>query len=424
MDTDSKCLKVTEQILSLTLEIIYLLTGEDYMVVKKTGVYVPPSTHPIMSGVWTEIRSPIIVPPPTSLIYEKSNERKILELTNKIVQMLTGEVPVRCQDVTVYLSMEEWEYLEGHRDQYKEVMMEDQPPLTPQDGSSNSPSPENFPCPFKSQDDREENSNVPQDQQIDDLIIVKVEETEDDEEYYGGDLPSRKTEASGSVCTDAPRSLGCSPLPSSSDCEANSNKAQNVYGQQFITINFPSLLNGDLVPVPSTFMQPLADQSQIVHQLPGPEGEKEKNNPKNEGRFPCGECGKSFAMRSNFLEHLKVHTVEKPLSCTICGKCFKRKSDLVRHQKTHTGEKPFLCSECGKRFAIKSNLFAHHRIHTGERPFPCPVCGKCFIQKSDLVVHQIAHTGEKPFGCTVCGKCFNRKRSLVRHQRIHTREKS
>ncbi|XP_040261426.1 gastrula zinc finger protein XlCGF7.1-like isoform X2 [Bufo bufo] len=258
--------------------------------------------------------------------------------------------------------------------------------------------------------------------QMDDLIVVKVEETEGDEEYYEADPHYKEEETPTSIGTGAPLSLDCHPLPSSSDSEANLNMAPNIHGEHFITISIPSIIHsGDLLPAPATLIQPPSDQSQVPPLLPRPEAEK--NNPKNNGRFPCAECGKSFAMRSNFMEHLKVHTAEKPLPCTTCRKCFKRKSDLVRHQKTHTGEKPFLCTECGKRFAIKSNLFAHHRIHTGERPFPCPVCGKCFIQKSDLVVHQIAHTGEKPFACTVCGKCFNRKRSLVRHQRIHTREK-
>ncbi|KAM3922057.1 oocyte zinc finger protein XlCOF7.2-like [Leptodactylus fuscus] len=74
--------------------------------------------------------SPIPGPPPHSLIHEEINGQKILELTNKMIELLTGEVPIRCQDVTVYFSMEEWEYLEGHKDVYKEVMMEDQQPLT------------------------------------------------------------------------------------------------------------------------------------------------------------------------------------------------------------------------------------------------------------------------------------------------------
>ncbi|XP_044161425.1 zinc finger protein 70-like [Bufo gargarizans] len=195
----------------------------------------------------------------------------------------------------------------------------------------------------------------------------------------------------------APLSLGCSSLPLFSDSEASLNMAPDIYGQTFITISIPSIVHsGDLLPAPATLIQPPSDRSQVPPLLPRPEAEKQKNNPKYKGRFPCAECGKSFAMRSNFLEHLKVHTAEKPLPCTTCGKRFKRKSDLVRHQKTHTGEKPFLCTECGRCFAIKSNLLAHQTIHTGERPYPC----------------------------LVCGKRFNRRRSLVRHQRIHTREKS
>ncbi|XP_077142208.1 uncharacterized protein LOC143806124 isoform X2 [Ranitomeya variabilis] len=376
-----------------------------------------------------------MVPPPPSPLHERSNEQKIVEITNKILHVVTGEVPVRCQDVTVYLSMEEWEYMEGHKDQYKDVLMEDPQPLATtikeetahkhKDRPRHSPSPESCPCLVYSKEGPGENPNVPQDRQNNELIIVKVEETEGDEEYYRSDDLKREEETLTNVSADVPPSLGCSPLLSSSEYSSNLNISPTIYGQPFITINLPSLITGgNLLSVPTTVLQPSSDQSQAPRLPPKARGEKKPNSRRTEGRFPCAECGKSFAMRSNFLEHLKVHTVEKPLSCTVCGKCFKRKSDLVRHQKTHTGEKPHLCTECGKRFAIKSNLFAHHRIHTGERPFPCPVCGKCFIQKSDLVVHQIAHTGEKPFGCTVCGKYFNRKRSLVRHERIHMRDKS
>ncbi|XP_071980933.1 uncharacterized protein [Engystomops pustulosus] len=444
MDAGDRSHRITEQILSLTLEIIHLLTGEDHMVVKKMGDCVAPSTHPIVPGRQSEITKS------SSVKHQKSNEQKILEIINKILQMLTGEVPVRCEDVTVHLSMEEWEYLEGHKDQYKEVLTEEHQDLTPQDGSFNSPSPENCPSPVYSRDG--EKPNIPHDQQMDDLIIVKVEETEGDEEYYKEETPRHYKEETPrhykeetpqhykeetprhykeespqhptDISTDVPMGLGFSSLRPSSDCETHLNIPQNPSGRHFLTINIPSLAHGgDLLSVPAPLIRP-SDRPQIPLLSPMPENEQQRNNTsRNEGGFPCKDCGKCFAMRSNFMEHLKVHAAEKPLSCSECGKRFKRKSDLVRHKKTHTGEKPYLCSECGKRFAIKSNLFAHHRIHTGERPFPCPVCGKCFIQKSDLVVHQIAHTGEKPFGCKVCGKCFNRKRSLVRHERIHTREK-
>ncbi|XP_063814190.1 oocyte zinc finger protein XlCOF29-like isoform X2 [Pseudophryne corroboree] len=96
--------KITQLILNLTLEIIHLLTGEDYIVVKKSCDSVTPSSCPRVPGT----HSPITEPPPHSLIHERDNDQKILELTNKIIQLLTGE---------------EWEYIEGHRDLYKDVMI-------------------------------------------------------------------------------------------------------------------------------------------------------------------------------------------------------------------------------------------------------------------------------------------------------------
>ncbi|KAG9461530.1 hypothetical protein GDO78_016549 [Eleutherodactylus coqui] len=111
------------RILELTLEIISLITGEDYTVVNKSSGQCVNSR---VSGGWSRTPSPITEPPPHSLIHEQ----KLLELTTRMTKLLTGEVPIRCQDVTVYFSMEEWEYVEGHRDLYKDAMMEDHRPLT------------------------------------------------------------------------------------------------------------------------------------------------------------------------------------------------------------------------------------------------------------------------------------------------------
>ncbi|XP_066454563.1 gastrula zinc finger protein XlCGF66.1-like [Eleutherodactylus coqui] len=126
---DRKRDKMAEGIFTLTLEILFQFTGEqDYTVVKKTS---DGCQAPVSDG-WRSPLSPIIGPPPHPLILEEINKQKILELTNKIIELLTGEVPIRCQDVTVYFSMEEWEYLEGHKDLYTDVMMEDHqpPPIT------------------------------------------------------------------------------------------------------------------------------------------------------------------------------------------------------------------------------------------------------------------------------------------------------
>ncbi|XP_073517882.1 gastrula zinc finger protein XlCGF66.1-like [Phyllobates terribilis] len=125
MDMDRD--KMAERILHLTLEILFRITGEDYTVVKKTSS--ERCQDPVSEGLGRPL-SPMTGPLPHPLMHEDINDQKILELTYKMIELLTGEVPIRCQHVAVYFSMEEWEYLEGHTDLYKDVMMEVPQPLT------------------------------------------------------------------------------------------------------------------------------------------------------------------------------------------------------------------------------------------------------------------------------------------------------
>ncbi|XP_075187813.1 uncharacterized protein LOC142259205 [Anomaloglossus baeobatrachus] len=158
MDMDRD--KMAERILHLTLEILFRLTGEDYTVVKKTSS--ERCQAPVSEG-WGRPLSPITGHPPHPPIHEDINDQKILELTYKMIELLTGEVPIRCQDVTVYFSMEEWEYLEGHKELYKDVMMAVPQPLTSPVLSSKRTTPERCPRPLLPQDCKQEDPDVPQD---------------------------------------------------------------------------------------------------------------------------------------------------------------------------------------------------------------------------------------------------------------------
>ncbi|XP_077110352.1 uncharacterized protein LOC143766501 [Ranitomeya variabilis] len=172
MDMDRD--KMAERILHLTLEILFQLTGEDYTVVKKTSS--ERCQDPVSEG-WGRPLSPITGPPPHPLIHEDINDQKILELTYKMIELLTGEVPIRCQDVAVYFSMEEWEYLEGHKDLYKDVIMEIPLPLTSPDLSSKRTTSERCPRPLLPQDCKQEDLDVPQDHQGEDLTHINTTET-------------------------------------------------------------------------------------------------------------------------------------------------------------------------------------------------------------------------------------------------------
>ncbi|XP_063814205.1 gastrula zinc finger protein XlCGF57.1-like isoform X1 [Pseudophryne corroboree] len=403
--------RMSERILNITLDIIYLLTGEGYTIVKKTSSECERTwSLPFVSGGLGRTESPISVPPPRSLMHERDNDQKILELANKIIQLLTGEVPIRCQDVTVYLSMEEWEYVEGHKDLYKDVLMGNLCPFTSLDGASNRDTPERCPRPVYSQDCTEENHRTPQEDQHEDLTNIKLEE----ETYVWSD---QEEEIPTDISTDGRTSrntLEGHPRLSSDFKIEVSDITQDFTGETTMILNTqPELHSADASPSQSHLDESSGNLGNVTH----------CTSHRRDSVYQCSECGKCFLYQYNFEKHQMVHTGVKPFVCSQCGKSFRGKGQLVAHQKIHTGEKPFSCSECGKCFTQKSGLAYHRLTHTGENPFPCSECGKCFKSKSKLVLHQRTHTGEKPFLCSECGKCFISKVRLVTHQKTHTGEK-
>ncbi|XP_077322671.1 uncharacterized protein LOC143956329 [Lithobates pipiens] len=404
---------VNERILDLTLEIIYLLTGEDYKVVKKK------SGDPLSPRSRLHRTSPITVPPPHCQTTEGKSGKRILKVTNKIIDLLTEEVPIRCQDVTVHFSMEEWEYLEGHKDLYKDVMMENQPPLTSPDGSSNGNPPERCPHPLDSWDSTQEEHEIPHPHQGKDLIDMKVEIKEEEEVMLVGDqqsmeegemiMTTKQEESSQDIGTDG-RYVGNlsqgGPILSQYYNDENNGIRQNSPGLNPITQNLPRrpycFETSNYLPNPKetsgntdTLTSDINRGFHTADRPKDPSNPKE-SSPNQEGLHPeesslsCLGCGKSFRMNSELLIHLRSHT-RVTIVCPECGKTFTDKKVFNDHQKIHTGETPFSCSECGKYFTVKGSLQTHQRIHKGERPYSCPECGKCFTQKGHLIRHQKTH---------------------------------
>ncbi|XP_068113254.1 oocyte zinc finger protein XlCOF8.4-like isoform X2 [Hyperolius riggenbachi] len=386
----------------------------------------------------------------------------ILKITRKMMELLTGEVTKRCQDVTVCFSMEERQYIEGNREPYKDTMMENQLPLTSPDGFSNPP--ETCTGPLYSQDCQQEDHTISHHYQDGDLIhgsaVVKEEEEEtyvrSDQQYMEeGDMmrTSKEEEEDAYVRSD-----------SQSMEEGNMMRTiKEEEEETYVRSDQQSMEEGDMMRTikeeeEETYVR--GDQQSLE------EGDMMRTS-KEEDTVTEGRTGRSPGIRNLSETRLSVSThcttdddvtgQESPADilvtpniptdsphlsnpegphtqnssppaggsyyCSTCGEGFVRKSHLVIHERSHTGKKPYSCAECGKCFEWKEHLVRHERCHTGEKPYSCAECGKCFGQKGNLVTHKRSHTGEKPYSCVECGKCFGRKGNLVIHERSHTGEK-
>ncbi|CAI9538372.1 unnamed protein product [Staurois parvus] len=351
---------MTEKILNLTLEIIYLLTGERFPLLK--------------SGDHMNIT----VPPCDSLNPERHNMQKILEVTKKMMELLTGE---------------EWEYLEGHKDLYKDVMMDNQPPLTSPDGSSHGNPPERCPRPLYSRDSTQEGHTIPHHHQSGDPIDIEFEVKAEEEEAYVRD-DQQSMEEDGITGTFIE--------------EDTPTEISTVHGREM------RKTSEDCLPLSPDWK---VEDEDITQYSPG-------ENPASSNVHPAppsvdGPSDSSYPEAPQTVRDRACLPTGKSFSCPECGKGFRSKSYLNVHKRSHTGEKPYSCPECGKCFSQKSNLVIHQRSHTVEKPYSCPECGKCFSVKSSFYKHQRSHTVEKPYSCPECGKCFSYKSTLFRHQRSH-----
>ncbi|OCT84037.1 zinc finger protein 3 isoform X2 [Xenopus laevis] len=416
---------MTEKILNHALEIIFLLTGEEYIIVKKNSL-------------------------------------------GPDIPLATGEVPIKCDAVAVYFSVDEWEYIRGHKQFYKDAEIENQssPSITETIDDRRSDCYGNNVGAFSVNKEGLEKGTE------NDTEVVEVHSDTDgfagevanvnqqEEQCLGSPVQEQENEffveirKDGTTAMDNDNTMlyglhGVEPaaksIKASATCE--SGNFSYPFQQEYCAEETSDHRNADLpwkcqkrrskICAKNLIRKLSFAEQSTVHRVPKPyEGNEYgkffSTNPylvsrmrthKGEKPHGCNVCGKHFNYKSRLLIHQRTHTGKKPHRCNECGKQFDYKSRLLLHQTTHTGEEPFKCNECGKHFVEFSYLTRHQRTHSGEKPFKCDECGKNFGNKSYFVQHQRIHTGEKPHACSQCGKCFTHRSTLFKHKKIHAREK-
>ncbi|XP_063793660.1 zinc finger protein 888-like [Pseudophryne corroboree] len=397
--------QLTDKILNHALGIIYLLTGEEYVVIKKT------TPHNTM-------------------------------------HLLTGEVPIKCGDISIYFSMEEWDYIEEHKDLYKDVVVKNHQSLSAlrmQTEQCSDLLEEDVEC--VSIKDAEEDANSKED--IDPIALspnIPVGEVTDHiltvEQVEETDEGSKLKDEEERITDITDDSVGMRTLEESHQVASTEGLLQSTYvPQEYQEEEFDPNFTNESYDVANLISSSLCGQ-------PKPFSLDEKYIPENNGSWENVQHLKRKSRKqdlhskkdyidletiheddqidefdSNFsYKHcLDVHQESStPYICGECGRCFISEPALAEHMKKHSVEKPHRCNECGREFEYRSRLIVHQKTHSGDKPHKCNECGKDFNYRSRLLVHQRKHTGVKPHKCNQCGKQFDYKSHLLRHQRTHT----
>ncbi|XP_030050678.1 zinc finger protein 786 isoform X2 [Microcaecilia unicolor] len=233
------------------------------------------------------------------------------------------QVPVTFEDIAVYFSQEQWEYLdEGQKELYREVMKENYETLISLGTDHESINPEVL-------------SRMKQEQE------PHVWDSEKSGKRYTekDDLSSSKSETHHWKLSENPKGEKASServkeeTSSCSDWEEkgkHQNKLEN-----------------------STVGSALCEHS--TGTINSREGEQRHQT--KDQKYLCDVCkvflGDCVALKSD--------TEERPTTSTDSVKTFSQNGKLQGRQKTCIKETYFTCSECGKGFSRKMELMQHHK---------------------------------------------------------------
>ena len=132
----------------------------------------------------------------------------------------------------------------------------------------------------------------------------------------------------------------------------------------------------------------------------------------------CDICSKIFLNVHQLSLHETVihYGGHKARECNVCGETFPSPSWLVEHMKLHSKEKPYKCNVCGKAYAQERVFKAHEKLHATEvKEIKCQFCE---LQLKNLM-HKKLHSEKRPYKCNVCLEGFDCSGLLGKHSKTH-----
>ncbi|KAM4641566.1 uncharacterized protein O3C94_015907 isoform 2-T2 [Discoglossus pictus] len=478
-----KVQKITEVVVKHALDIVFLMTGEHYIVMKINTKQISPTLSDPEG------------PKDKGLPYGREGEKRqmseqIVRHASDIIHLLRGEVPIQYDDFAVYFSMDEWEYIEKNKDVYKDIL---ESHLMPNYQGNDTPYEDELPASPQS-----------------DVILKQGEHDKTD--ALGMSVMQNKNEIINQTARDKQNPMESKVAPHGAPNQKRNTPGNDTPYEDELPASPQSdviLKQGEHDKTDALRTSVMQDENGIINQSArdkqnpmeskvaphgAPNQKLKRNTPDNgtpyEEESPASpqsdvillqeENYKPDALRMskeqdkdgiiNQTARDKLNQMSEEAPCGAPDQEFKKNtpegtvvtrdqvngdssqsslisddrllengdSDLVNKSLELpeneivdlTGEDEYYfievelhsCTICGKGFKDKESLTIHEITHTGEKVYKCGNCGKNFTNRSSLYIHRKIHNGECV--CTVCQKSFDNYLSLRNHKKTHFVESS
>ncbi|XP_018095553.2 oocyte zinc finger protein XlCOF8.4-like, partial [Xenopus laevis] len=395
-------------------------------------------------------------------------DKKILELMSNIIQLLTGEVAIRTHHVSIYFSLDEWDYIKGNKDLYEEGIKEDpQKPLPPdseyEDKRDITADLGGTLC-YNNETSKigaegadfcvEGNISNPKISPVEQLPPANgiKEETASREEGNQSDcsINPLPEQLQG---TDTPTPIIGFSLNNSlaanymsvviKEETASWEEEKHLAEQTQSTLKGCRLnnnlfskdtsdgINGELVLWQRNHnyckINTISGQIQRTDKIADIMDCSLTNNSQDDyvpfviEEESCEEGNQSDCRINPLTEQIQETDTPTPImGCSLSiikDNKDDKNAETSPHEHHLTKEiihKKYCCSQCHRQFLQKRDVVRHERTHTSQ------------IHVSphrNLYTHLNVHTAKQPLSCSECEKCFTRSAELTDHQRTHTGEK-